>query len=225
MAEREFTPFENRDPRPDFLLVLDAAGPRRGGRRRHPPRPGLRCDCRADPGPPMPRLPLGGRPEGEARPVAARARASRGGKGAWRSSPASPTRACSGSTSRRARCRRRCRLPEGEKAAIRRGSPPGRPGEPTRSTRTRRRPPAAPAAIGGRSGRCAGPSPPRSAVAGGRGPDRRIRPREIGSRPGWRPPRRPTGGPDPPPLLRPDRPAADARGGRRVPQGRSARRL
>ncbi len=80
-----------------------------------------------------------------------------------------------------------------------------------------------------------GPRPlglrPAGAARGPRGqgsglgpqPDRRLRPRRRSRRTGWARPRGRPGDAPPPAELRPDGPAADARGGRRLPR-RSARR-
>ena len=131
-----------------------------------------------------------------------KAAATRGGDRGPRSSPASPRRACSGSTSRPTRCLPSRRFPTRKRRSSRRGSPPGRnwgtdPIDPYRVTTE----------SAGRSRlvvASAGPSPPPPAQSGAgwsRGPiDAFVLRRAPGERSlavtRGRPP-----GPDPPPQL------------------------
>ena len=174
---------------------------------------------------PVPRR--GGEAEGRARPAAGPAMIRRGATRARRSCPAAATRACSGSGSRRRDAAGREEALAREKAVIAAWIDQGRrPPDPSPR-------PSPPGPTSDRGGArfwsfrpIATPRGPRRSATR-RGCGRRSTPScSRGSRQGagLRARGRPAD-PDPPPHVRPDRPAADARGGRRLRGRPSPRRL
>ena len=203
-------------------LVLGADSLRAGHARRSSL---LRAGRPADPqGALLPVPRRGGEAEGRARPAAGPLDARKGATRARRSCPASTTRACSGSGSRPTRCPRARRSSRPARrptiaAWIDQGAPTARP-EPAR-LHARPGPDRGGDGRSGRSSRSAGPSRPGSA---GRAPVRTpidafllARLEDDGLAFSPEADRR---DPDPPRHVRPDRPAADARGGRSVPRRR-----
>ena len=178
----------------------------------------LRRRGRADPGPALPGLPFRRRPEGEARPLAARLGVR--GRGERRGDRRRQARRepALGAGRGRTRCRRRRRLSDAEKAAIQGWIAGGAawgtdPIDPYRLTTDRR---------AGRDWWSLQPvrraEPPAVARRGwSRSPIdafvlTKLEAERTDAGPRGRPPDA-----DPPAELRPDRAAADARGGRRVP--------